>query len=109
MAKAIWNGEVIAESKKAKEVNGYIYFPPNSVKKEYLQKSYTKHIDAELGTANFYNIRVGDAINWNGAWYYPDVKNENLHIAGLHCIFPGCCCTLVCTSSHCAVSQAEIF
>ncbi len=82
MAKAIWNGEVIAESKKAKEVNGYIYFPPNSVRKEYLQKSYTKHIDAELGTANFYNIRVGDAINWNGAWYYPDIKNEDLHIEG---------------------------
>ncbi len=89
MAKAMWNGEVIAESKKAKEVNGYIYFPPNSVKKEYLQKSYTKHTDAEIGTANFYNIRVGDSINWNGAWYYPAVKNNELNIAGFIAFSPG--------------------
>ncbi len=89
MAKAIWKGEVIAESKRAKEVKGYIYFPPNSVKKEYLQKSYTKHIDADMGTASFYNIRVGDSINWNGAWYYPDIKNNDLKIAGFIAFSPG--------------------
>ena len=82
MPKAIWNGEVIAESKRAKKINGIIYFPPDSVKKEYFKKSYTKHIDAEMGMANFYNIRVGDSVNWNGAWYYPDAKNNDLKIAG---------------------------
>lgn len=89
MAKAIWNGEVIAESKKAKEVNGYTFFPPSSVRKEYLKKSYTKHIDANLGTANFFNILVGDSINWNGAWYYPDVKNNDLKIEGFIAFSPG--------------------
>ena len=89
MAKAIWNGEIIAESKKAKEVKGYTYFPPNSVKKEYLKKSYTKHIDSDLGTANFFNIRVGDSISWNGAWYYPEVKNDNFKIDGFIAFSPG--------------------
>jgi uncharacterized protein (DUF427 family) len=89
MAKAIWNGEILAESKRAKEVNGYTFFPPNSVKKEFLKKSYTKQIDANLGMANFYNIRVGDSINWNGAWYYPDIKNSDLNIAGFIAFSPG--------------------
>ncbi|HSD64330.1 MAG TPA: DUF427 domain-containing protein [Ignavibacteriaceae bacterium] len=82
MAKAIWNGEIIAESKKVKNVNGNTFFPPDSVKKEFLKKSYTKHIDVEIGTANYYNIKVGDTINWNGAWYYADLRNNKLKIDG---------------------------
>lgn len=89
MAKAIWNGEIIAESKKVKNINGYIFFPPGSVKKEFLKKSYTKHIDVELGTANYYNIKVGDSINWNGAWYYPDLRNNKLKLDGFIAFSPG--------------------
>ena len=36
MAKAVWNGAVIAESDKTVEVEGNQYFPPDAVKKEYL-------------------------------------------------------------------------
>ena len=35
VAKAIWNGETLAESTEYKEVEGNIYFPPESVKWEY--------------------------------------------------------------------------
>ncbi len=76
MAKAIWNGEVVAESKKIKEVDGQSYFPPSSMKKEFFKKSYTHFVDQHKGTANFYNIAVNDKVNWNAAWYFPQPTKE---------------------------------
>ncbi len=38
MAKAIWNDFVIAESKSFETVEGNIYFPQESIKKEYFNK-----------------------------------------------------------------------
>ena len=80
MAKAVWNGEVVAESKKVKEVGGQRYFPPNSVRKEFLKESYTHFVDQQKGTANFYNIAVNDKVNWNAAWYFPEPKKEVTNI-----------------------------
>ncbi len=37
--KAIWNGQVIADSDKTLEVAGYRYFPRDSVRMELLQKT----------------------------------------------------------------------
>ncbi len=39
MAKAIWNGVVLAESDKGIVVEGNIYFPPESIKGEHFRKS----------------------------------------------------------------------
>lgn len=39
--KAIWNGVVLAESDRTSQVDGYEYFPPESVKREYLVESQT--------------------------------------------------------------------
>ena len=39
MAKAIWNGVVLAESEKYELVEGNVYFPPGSVKTEYHRDS----------------------------------------------------------------------
>ena len=36
MAKAIWNGVVLAESDKYEIVEGTVYFPPESIKKEII-------------------------------------------------------------------------
>jgi len=41
MAKAVWNGAVIAESDKTIEVEGNQYFPPDAVKREYLVETQT--------------------------------------------------------------------
>ena len=41
MAKAVWNGTLIAESDKTIEVEGNQYFPPDSVKREFLVESQT--------------------------------------------------------------------
>ncbi len=85
MHKAIWNGEVIAESTKVKKVEGNTYFPKNDVNEKYLKKSATHYVCPWKGTANFFNIDVDGKINWNGAWSYPepktDAKNIKEHIA----------------------------
>ncbi|MGL5035589.1 MAG: DUF427 domain-containing protein, partial [Microcystaceae cyanobacterium] len=41
MAKAIWNGTVLAESDRCEIVEGNYYFPPDSLKKEFFQDSNT--------------------------------------------------------------------
>ena len=41
MAKAIWNGQVLAESETYETVEGNIYFPEETVKREFLKPSST--------------------------------------------------------------------
>jgi hypothetical protein len=37
MPKAMWNGQVLAESDTTEKVEGYTYFPEESVKREFLR------------------------------------------------------------------------
>jgi len=71
MVKAIWNGKVIAESDKTEVVEGNHYFPPSSVKKEFLKPSDHKTTCHWKGEASYYNLEVDRKINENSAWYYP--------------------------------------
>ena len=41
MAKAIWNGVVLAESDATIVIEGNHYFPPDAVKREYLVETQT--------------------------------------------------------------------
>jgi uncharacterized protein (DUF427 family) len=41
MAKAVWNGQTLAESEKTEMVEGNIYFPEETVKREFLKTSST--------------------------------------------------------------------
>ena len=41
MAKAVWNGAVIAESEQTVVVEGNHYFPPQAVRQDYLRPSST--------------------------------------------------------------------
>lgn len=72
MAKAIWNGEVIAESDNTVVVEGNHYFPPDAVKQEYLKNSTTHTTCHWKGLASYYNIEVNGKTNNDGAWYYAD-------------------------------------
>jgi uncharacterized protein (DUF427 family) len=76
MAKAMYNGETIAESKDTRVIDGNWYFPKDSINKKYLRESPTHLISADKGEANFFNIYVADKVNWNAAWYYPKPKEE---------------------------------
>ncbi len=68
--KAVWNGQVIAESENTLVIEGNHYFPIDSVKKEYLNESGTTSVCPWKGTANYYNLKVEGAENPDAVWYY---------------------------------------
>jgi uncharacterized protein (DUF427 family) len=78
--RAIWKSEVIAESESTIVVEGNHYFPPESVKKEYLKSSQTTTVCPWKGTAHYYSISVGSEENRDAAWYYPDPKEPAAEI-----------------------------
>ena len=72
--KAIWNGEIIAESKDTVIIEGNHYFPPASVKKEFFTLSNTHSTCPWKGVASYYTIEVNGDSNTDAAWYYPEVS-----------------------------------
>ncbi len=74
MPRAIWNGTVIAETDAHEVVEGNVYFPPESVKREFFQPSDTHTVCPWKGTASYYTVVVDGERNKDGAWYYPDPK-----------------------------------
>jgi uncharacterized protein (DUF427 family) len=82
MARASWNGVVIAESDATVVVEGNHYFPPASVKQIYLSPSSHSTVCGWKGTASYYNLEVEGAVNKDAAWYYPQPKDAARQIAG---------------------------
>jgi uncharacterized protein (DUF427 family) len=74
MAKALWGGEVIAESNATVVVEGNHYFPPDAVKKQFLRSSNHTSICSWKGTAHYYHVEVDGVRSENAAWYYPHPK-----------------------------------
>jgi len=71
MVKAIWNGQVIAESDKTIMIENNHYFPPESIKHVFFKESDHTTICPWKGTARYYDVIVeGKRCMW-GAWYYP--------------------------------------
>jgi uncharacterized protein (DUF427 family) len=75
MAKATWNGKVVAETDKAILVEGNLYFPPESLEKKYFRKSTKEYVCPWKGIAGYYDIEVDGIINKDAAWYYYTTKN----------------------------------
>jgi uncharacterized protein (DUF427 family) len=78
--KAIWKDVTLAESDDTIVVEDNHYFPPDSVKKEYLKESDTHTTCPWKGEASYYNVGVSDAVNKDAAWYYPEPKEAAQHI-----------------------------
>ncbi len=74
MARAIWNGIVIAESDQTEEMEGNVYFPESSLKREYFRSSTTTSTDPLKGQARYMSIVIDGQDNQDAAWYYPDPK-----------------------------------
>ena len=72
VARAIWNEAVIAESAEYEEVEGNVYFPPDSVSGEYVRKSDTQSRCPWKGAASYYDVVVDGEVERDAAWYYPD-------------------------------------
>ena len=80
MPKAVWNDTVIAESDQTIKVEGNDYFPPNSVRREYLADSQTHTTCHWKGLASYYDVVVDGTVSKDGAWYYPDPSQEAAQI-----------------------------
>ncbi|MFQ5605086.1 MAG: DUF427 domain-containing protein [bacterium] len=72
MAKAIWKGQVLAESDQCEIVEGNHYFPPDTVKKEFFTESKTHTICPWRGEASYFHLEVEGEINVDAAWTYPN-------------------------------------
>jgi uncharacterized protein (DUF427 family) len=73
--KAIYNDQVIAESDNTIVIEGNHYFPPRSVKKEFLATSPTRTTCPWKGVASYYHVVVHGKKSEDAAWYYPDPKS----------------------------------
>ncbi len=82
MPRAVWNGAVIAESGDTVVVEGNHYFPAASVNRAHLRDSATRTVCPWKGTASYYDVVVGDAVNRNAAWYYPATTDAAKSIEG---------------------------
>jgi uncharacterized protein (DUF427 family) len=75
MAKATWNGAVIAESDTTEVVEGNHYFPASSIKKELFKETSTHSVCPWKGTASYYTVTVDGKENKDAAWFYPAPKD----------------------------------
>lgn len=82
MPTAIWNGVVIAQAgdDQVQIVENNVYFPPASVKREYLQASSHTSRCPWKGLASYYSLNVNGKINENAAWYYPQPSEKAAQI-----------------------------
>lgn len=80
--KAIWNGKIIAESGDTIVVEGNQYFPPSSVKMEYLSKSDTPYTCPWKGVCQYYNLKVEGKENKDAAFAYLDPSEAAKNIKG---------------------------
>jgi uncharacterized protein (DUF427 family) len=80
--RAIWNNAVLAESDDTVVLEGNHYFPPDSIRGEFLRPSDTHTTCPWKGQASYYDVVVGHEVNKDAAWYYPAVKEAAAEIEG---------------------------
>ena len=75
--KALWHGEVIAESDRTVEVDGYLYFPRDAVVMNLLRLTPKTESDQECPHGvQFYDIAKGKACSPRAAWSYEKPRAE---------------------------------
>ena len=87
--KAIWNGQVVAESDATVVVEGNHYFPPTAIKREFFTPSSTHTHCGWKGEASYYTLTVGGQTNPDAAWFYPTPKEAAKQIAGYVAFWKG--------------------
>lgn len=71
MPKATWNGATLAQADTFEEVEGNIYFPPESLNRKYFEPSSTTSHCPWKGDARYYSLNVDGKHLPDAAWYYP--------------------------------------
>lgn len=79
---ASWQGVVLASSDATIVVEGNHYFPPASLRREYLRASDTVSTCGWKGEAHYYDVVVDGRVNRDAAWYYSQPLPAAAEIAG---------------------------
>lgn len=82
MVTASWNGTIIAQSDATVVIEGNHYFPPQSVRSEYLRPSSTITHCNWKGEARYYDVVVNGRVNPDAAWHYDAPMERARSIAG---------------------------
>jgi len=82
MAKATWNGQIIARSDDTVIIEGNHYFPAKAVDPHVLRPSTTQTTCPWKGQAHYYDNVVDGQVNPGAAWYYPEPKDAAKQIRG---------------------------
>jgi len=81
MAKAIFNGVVIAESDDIVEVEGNAYFPMDALRREYFRENAEVTTQCPWkGDASYFDVDVEGNVDEYAAWYYPDPRDAAANI-----------------------------
>lgn len=78
--KAIFNNQTIAKSDNTKHVEGYDYFPRESVIMNYLEVSEKTYECPIKGHADYFHVLVNGARAENVAWSYTKPSSAGEHI-----------------------------
>ncbi|MFT4544437.1 MAG: hypothetical protein ACI9UR_001828 [Bacteroidia bacterium] len=87
--KAIWNGQILAESDKTVVIENNHYFPADSTNKEFFKSSEYKTSCPWKGTASYDSIEVNGETNTDAAWHYPETKGSAKVIEGYYAFWKG--------------------
>jgi uncharacterized protein (DUF427 family) len=87
--KAVWNGEVIAESNDTVVVEGNHYFPAESLKKEFTSFSNHRTGCAWKGQAHYLSLLVNGEMNQDAVWFYPEPTPAAAEIKGRYAFWKG--------------------
>ncbi len=82
MARATWDGTILAESDEGVVVENNYYFPATSLNQQYFEENDATSGCPWKGTAHYYDVVVDGKRNPDAAWYYPDPKPAAEEIRG---------------------------
>ena len=80
---AVLNGQLVADSNDIVEVGGYQYFPPKSVRLDWLEKSEKTESDhACPHGVQFYDVIVDGVRHVRNAWCYEAPQPKMAQVGG---------------------------
>ena len=88
MVKALFNGTVVAETEDYEVVEGNIYFPSESIKREYFSDSGLHTNCPWKGLARYYSVKVDGQEARDVAWHYPTPSDAAANIKGHVAFYP---------------------
>lgn len=72
-----------ADADRLVQIEGSLYFPPDSVRWEFLEDSATPYTCPWKGTAQYWNVWAATGTHVNTAWSYPSPRQSAVAHVGI--------------------------